>query len=91
MTATKAVAGGVAANLVTIVLWLLAEIPGWATVPDEPKAAIIALEEERATLLAELGTEAVYRDPAALKQRQVRLAEIERDLEEKNSEWEQYV
>lgn len=42
-TATKAIAGGIAANVVTIVLWLLALIPGWNMVPDEPKAAIIAL------------------------------------------------
>ena len=58
MTATKAVAGGVAANLVTIVLWLLAEIPGWATVPDEPKAAIIAL------VSAAIGAAIVYFAPA---------------------------
>ena len=43
MTATKAVAGSIAANVITIVLWGLSLIPGWATVPDAPKAAIIAL------------------------------------------------
>jgi hypothetical protein len=43
MTATKAVAGGVAANIVTIILWMLTNIPGWQAVPDQPKAAIIAL------------------------------------------------
>ena len=43
MTATKAVAGAVAGNLVTIALWGLASIPGWASVPDAPKASIIAL------------------------------------------------
>jgi hypothetical protein len=43
MTATKAVAGGIAANVVTIILWGLSNIPGWTGVPDEPKAAIIAL------------------------------------------------
>jgi hypothetical protein len=42
-TSTKAVAGGIAANVVTIALWLVTKVPGWATVPDEPKAAIIAL------------------------------------------------
>jgi hypothetical protein len=43
MTATKAIAGGVAANLVTIILWAISSIPGWGAVPDEPKAAIITL------------------------------------------------
>jgi hypothetical protein len=43
MTATKAVAGGVAANVVTVILWAISNIPGWHSVPDEPKAAIIAL------------------------------------------------
>ena len=43
MTATKAIAGGVAANIVTIILWMISNIPGWGTVPDQPKAAIIAL------------------------------------------------
>ena len=43
MTATKAVAGGVAANVVTIILWAMSNIPGWNAVPDEPKAAILAL------------------------------------------------
>lgn len=43
MTATKAVAGGVAANIVTIALWALSSIPGWSDVPEQPKAAIIAL------------------------------------------------
>jgi hypothetical protein len=43
MTATKAIAGGVAANVITVVLWTISNIPGWAAVPDQPKAAIIAL------------------------------------------------
>jgi hypothetical protein len=43
MTSTKAVAGGIAANVVTIALWGISNIPGWDAVPDEPKAAIIAL------------------------------------------------
>jgi hypothetical protein len=43
MTATKAVAGGVAANFVTLCLWAISLIPGWDHVPPEPKAAIIAL------------------------------------------------
>lgn len=43
MTATKAIAGGFAANIITIVLWVISKVPGWDTVPTEPKAAIIAL------------------------------------------------
>jgi hypothetical protein len=29
MTATKAIAGGVAANIVTVTLWAVSNIPGW--------------------------------------------------------------
>jgi hypothetical protein len=43
MTASKAVAGGIAANIVTLCLWAISTIPGWEHVPQEPKAAIIAL------------------------------------------------
>src|SRR5262245_37399736 len=43
MTATKAIAGGVAANLTIVILWVISNIPGWGTVPAEPQAAIIAL------------------------------------------------
>lgn len=43
MTASKAVASGIAANVVTIALWGISQIPGWMGIPDEPKAAIIAL------------------------------------------------
>jgi hypothetical protein len=57
-TATKAVAGGIAANMVTIALWLLSLVPGWATVPDEPKAAIIAL------VSGAIGAAVVYYAPA---------------------------
>ena len=43
MTATKAIAGGVAANIITVILWAMSSIPGWNLVPEQPKAAIIAL------------------------------------------------
>jgi hypothetical protein len=43
MTATKAVAGGIAGNVVTLALWAISTIPGWNSVPDQPKAAILAL------------------------------------------------
>lgn len=42
-TRSKAVSGGVAANLVLIAVWLLTLIPGWEMVPDVPKSAIVAL------------------------------------------------
>jgi hypothetical protein len=62
MTSAKAVAGGIAANLVTIALWLISLIPGWDTVPSEPQAAIIAL------VSAAIGAGVVYYAPAnALK------------------------
>jgi len=50
--------------------------------------AIIALEEERSQLLSSLGEERVYRDAGAMREAQTRLAELERDLELKNAEWE---
>lgn len=40
MTATKAVAGGIAGALVTIADWLLTTIPGWEQIPAQPKGAI---------------------------------------------------
>ena len=55
------------------------------------EASIIALEEERETLQGELAGEDVYKDPDAMRERQYRLAEIERDLEDKNREWEEWV
>ena len=50
--------------------------------------AIIKLEEEREKVMAALADEKVYRDPGKMRDAQYRLAEIERDLEEKNAEWE---
>jgi hypothetical protein len=58
MTATKAIAGGVAANIVTIILWMISSIPGWSSVPEEPKAAIIAL------VTAGIGAAIVYFAPS---------------------------
>jgi len=49
---------------------------------------IMALEAERAQLLASLGEERVYKDATLARETQLRLAEIERDLEQKNAEWE---
>ncbi|NOT32351.1 MAG: ABC-F family ATP-binding cassette domain-containing protein [Planctomycetes bacterium] len=50
--------------------------------------AIMALEAERERLLASLGEERVYKDAVLARETQQRLAEIERDLEQKNAEWE---
>ena len=58
MTATKAIAGGIAANVVTVILWAVSNIPGWGAVPDEPRAAIIAL------VSAGVGAVIVYVAPA---------------------------
>jgi hypothetical protein len=57
-TASKAVAGGIAANLVTVALWLLSLIPGWEMIPMEPKAAMIAL------VSSAIGAAFVYYAPA---------------------------
>lgn len=57
-TSSKAVAGAVAANLVTIALWLISLAPGWESIPDEPKAAIIAL------VAGAIGWAVVYFSPA---------------------------
>jgi hypothetical protein len=58
MTATKAIAGGVAANIDTLILWVISEVPGWDAVPVEPKASIIAL------VSAGVGAAIVYFAPA---------------------------
>ena len=58
MTATKAIAGGIAANIVTIVLWGISSIPGGESVPEEPRAAILAL------VSALVGAVIVYFAPA---------------------------
>ncbi len=42
-TASKAVAGGIGGALVIVANWLLTLIPGWMTMPDEPRGAIIFL------------------------------------------------
>jgi ATP-binding cassette subfamily F protein 3 len=58
--------------------WLLAKV----------EEAIIALEKERDALLTSLGEERVYKDATLVRDAQQRLAEIERDLEQKNAQWE---
>jgi ATP-binding cassette, subfamily F, member 3 len=51
---------------------------------------IMELEKERERINAELLKEATYRDPGAARDLQYRLAELERDLEEKNRQWENW-
>jgi len=58
MTSSKAIAGGIAANIISVILWAISNIPGWRTVPDEPRAAIIAL------VSAAVGAAIVYYAPA---------------------------
>lgn len=43
MTSSKAVAGGIGGAIVVVINWLLTLIPGWATIPDEPRGAITYL------------------------------------------------
>ncbi|TAJ15900.1 MAG: ABC transporter ATP-binding protein [Planctomycetota bacterium] len=60
--------------------WLLEKI----------EQSIIALEKEKGELEAALVTEDVYRNAAKMRDTQVRLAEVERELELKNAEWESW-
>ena len=52
---------------------------------------IMALEAERAQLLNSLGEERVYKDATLARDTQLRLAEIEKELEEKNAQWESLI
>ncbi len=74
MTATKAIAGGVAANIVTITLWMISSIPGWSSVPEQPKAAIIAL------VSAGIGAAIVYFAPSNKATLTVKSTERGREL-----------
>ena len=51
---------------------------------------IMSLEEELRGLRDATATEVVYRDPARLRETQMRIAEIERDLGDANHEWENW-
>ena len=52
------------------------------------EAQIIELEEKREELHASMTTEEVYSDAEKLRDAQFQLAEVERDLEDANAEWE---
>lgn len=57
---------------------------------EKLEARIMALESELAELQASTTTEDVYRNPAKLRDTQMRIAEVERDLAEANHEWENW-
>jgi len=73
MTATKAIAGGVAANIVTIIMWMISSIHGWSSVPQEPKSAIVAL------VSAGIGAAIVYYAPSNKETLAVKPAEKSRE------------
>ena len=54
---------------------------------EKLESAIIELEGKREELLAEIAREDVYTDHEKLLDAQLRLSEVERDLEQKNEEW----
>jgi len=54
------------------------------------EAAIIKLEEKREELTSSMADEKVYKDAELLRDAQYQLAEIERDLEQKNAQWESW-
>ncbi len=57
---------------------------------EKLEARIIALETELAELQTSTTTEEVYRNAAKLRDTQMRIAEVERDLAEANHEWENW-
>ncbi len=57
---------------------------------EKLEARIIALETELSTLQAALVSEDVYRNPTKMRDAQMRIAEVERDLADANHEWENW-
>jgi len=57
---------------------------------EKLEARIMSLEEELQGLRDATATEEVYRDTARLRETQMRIAEIERDLHDANHEWENW-
>ena len=51
------------------------------------EAEIIKLEESREELMAQMTTEEIYRDADKLRDVQFQLAEVERDLDDRNEQW----
>ncbi|MFT5285329.1 MAG: ATP-binding cassette subfamily F protein 3 [Planctomycetota bacterium] len=54
------------------------------------EATIIKLEEKRESLAASMADEDVYKNSDLLRETQYALAEVERDLEQKNAQWESW-
>ena len=57
---------------------------------EKVEARIMELEGELERLRESLGTKEIYRDQDAAREVQFRIAELERELEEANEEWEQW-
>ncbi|MCH2104511.1 MAG: ATP-binding cassette domain-containing protein [Planctomycetes bacterium] len=57
---------------------------------EKVEARIMELEEELERLRESLGTEEVYKDQDSTREVQFQIAELERELEEANEEWEQW-
>jgi len=57
---------------------------------EKVEAKIMELEEGLERLRVSLGTEEVYKDQEATREVQFQIAELERELEEANEEWEQW-
>jgi ATP-binding cassette subfamily F protein 3 len=57
---------------------------------EKVEARIMELESDLERLRESLGTEEVYRDQEAAREVQFQIAELERELEEANEEWEQW-
>ncbi len=57
---------------------------------EQLEARIIELEGTREALHAECAREEVYRNPARLKEIQIRIAELEHELSDANEEWENW-
>ena len=57
---------------------------------EKLEARIITLEKELAALQASLVAEDTYRNPNKMRDAQMRIAELERDLADANHEWENW-
>ncbi|MDZ4774603.1 MAG: ABC-F family ATP-binding cassette domain-containing protein [Planctomycetota bacterium] len=57
---------------------------------EKLEARIITLEKELASLQASLVSEDIYRNPNKMRDAQMRIAELERDLADANHEWENW-
>ncbi|MFT5291202.1 MAG: ATP-binding cassette subfamily F protein 3 [Planctomycetota bacterium] len=58
---------------------------------EKVENAIMELEKKREKLLAKMSAEDTYKDAELARDVQFQMAEVERDLEKKNSEWEELI